>query len=454
VARREFRSLRTGQSPPLPSEIPDYPVHPNQWGLRLIRAPEAWQVEYGDAALIVALLEDGFDIAHPDLRAAVWRNPSPGKDGEHGWNFVDDDDNLESDVDACTDHGCHVASIICAGNASGGGVYGVAPGVTFMPLRIHHRNAEHQARAISYAVDHGARIIHLNWGVMHDWRPDAQGDRDLHVPSGLGALREAVDRALDNACLLVGPAADERPRRAAMLPQAYEGFLNVNAADRRGGPAWWAGWNGSAQVIAPGGMGLDYDPTDIIGNGGPGEIWGCFARGRYGYWQGCGLAAAHVTGLAALILSRHPEFDAPTVRQIIRNTATGEGFHERAGHGLIDCLKAIQVDRPRTRPCLREDAIRFDPLKKEVTVRVANEGVLDAPRLLLTCHLGRPGSPGSDQIWAGFLSVPGRESVRVSFTTDGVRGAQPVEVWATLEDVARYGSEIPEEHRFARFQVE
>lgn len=149
-----------------------------------VRAPEAWSVTKGDPAVVVAVVDTGADVDHPDLVANIWQNPGETGDGREGngvdddgngfvddwrgWDFVDDD-NLPEDArgegvggELPVAHGTSLAGIIAADD-NGWGMVGLAPDATVMVLRspIHGLGL---ADAVRYAIEGGARIVNLSFG--------------------------------------------------------------------------------------------------------------------------------------------------------------------------------------------------------------------------------------------------------------------------------------------------
>ena len=111
-----------------------------QWGWYRIKADRAYDTGYHGAGVVVALLDTGVDMGHPDLAANIIG----------GWNFVDNNDNV-TDVDG---HGTMVAGIVAALANNGIGIAGVAPNVSIMPLKVLSGNETRVELnlAIKYAV--------------------------------------------------------------------------------------------------------------------------------------------------------------------------------------------------------------------------------------------------------------------------------------------------------------
>lgn len=165
--------------------IPDDAYFPEQWGLDNTRqfggsndadidAPEAWDTTTGDPAVLVAVVDTGVDLDHPELADSIWSNPAEDADGVdddangltddvRGWDFVDGD----ADPSDEEGHGTHVAGIVGAQGGNAYGTTGVAWDVTIMPLRVlgpDGGTSTEIAQAFQYAADHGAKIVNASLG--------------------------------------------------------------------------------------------------------------------------------------------------------------------------------------------------------------------------------------------------------------------------------------------------
>jgi subtilisin family serine protease len=162
-------------APAAAAAAPD-PLLADQWALAdpaAIGAQEAWTQSTG-AGVVVAVLDTGLQLDHPDLAANVWTNPGevPGNgrdddangivDDVHGANMFD----LSANVNDDNGHGTHVAGIIGARQGNGIGGSGLAPSATIMPVKVLNSamagNTDGLARGIRYAVDNGAKIINVS----------------------------------------------------------------------------------------------------------------------------------------------------------------------------------------------------------------------------------------------------------------------------------------------------
>jgi subtilisin family serine protease len=141
-----------------------YKNQPYLWGIHRVRAPETWAAGFKGKGVVIADIDEGVDMNHPDLVANIWNNPNPSSKcpGAHGYDFVDDD----TDPSDSGGHGTHVAGTMAAA-INGKGVVGVAPEAKLMVLRgLGHQGGSTYmlARAMKYAADCGAQIASNSWG--------------------------------------------------------------------------------------------------------------------------------------------------------------------------------------------------------------------------------------------------------------------------------------------------
>ena len=283
-----------GPVAPAVADIAGDPLMAQSWHLNgdgPMGIASAWERTTG-GEVVVAVLDSGADLRHPDLAANLWTNP-----GEIPGNGVDDDadgyvddvhgaDVVNRDGDPSDDngHGTHVAGIIGARRDNGIGSSGVAGRVRLMPVKVLDAraagDAEDVAAGLRYAVAHGARIVNVSLAGPRPSRP----------------LRDAVEAARRAGVLVVaaagndGRALDDAPSYPVSLPAAN--VLGVAAARRDGGLVAGSNYGAAAELAAPG--------EDILST----------ARGGwYELRSGTSVAAPMVTGAAALIASAAPALD-------------------------------------------------------------------------------------------------------------------------------------------------
>ncbi|HWP08348.1 MAG TPA: S8 family serine peptidase [Polyangiaceae bacterium] len=328
------------------------------WALKRINLGAAWDISQGDGVL-VAVVDTGLDMTHPDIAANVWKNPAEiagnGVDDDgnglvddvNGWNFGDGN----ADATDLVGHGTHVSGTIAAVGDNGVGVVGVAPHAKVLPVRSFDASGyaavSTLAQGLVYAAQTGARVINNSWGCI------------APCPSN-PIVEEAVDVAVALGSTVVFSAGNSDHDLNDYSPQNRPNVIVVGASDPSDLRVGFSNF-GALDVLAPGSG--PYDPysydnayqgilslksaqcSDVIC---PPEL---VIGDRYLRQAGTSMAAPHVTGLAALIIAQHPEYAPDQVRQVIRQSALDvgvPGYDTDSGHGRVDAAAALAVTEPLT----------------------------------------------------------------------------------------------------------
>lgn len=310
---------------------PTDPYYPTQAPyLNRIEMAAGWEYITGRPEIVIAILDTGIDMAHPDLSSAIWTNPDEiannGLDDDangfvddvHGWDFADNDNMPDDDHG----HGTHVAGIVGATINNGIGIAGVAGGATLMPVDVFKGGIgtyEDLIRAIIYATDNGAHVINMSLGAASYSRGEEM----------------AVDYAWAHGVVVVA-AAGNTSSEQYHYPAAHEHVIAVAATS-------------SADVLAS--FSTRGDFVDVAAPGV--SIYSTYRSGGYAFMSGTSMASPHVAGLAALILSRNPTLTPDEVRTLIEKNADDlgpYGWDNAFGHGRINARKALMVTPPHVGP--------------------------------------------------------------------------------------------------------
>ncbi|MDP2727673.1 MAG: S8 family serine peptidase, partial [Dehalococcoidia bacterium] len=158
---------------------PNDTFYGNQWDLSKINAPSAWDITTGSSNIIVAVVDTGIDTSHPDLPQNLIR----------GADYIVDPTGSTPVSGDPEGHGTHVSGIIAARMNNGTGVAGVAPGTSLMAVRVLDAKGEGNtyttALGITYAADHGAKIINLS---LSGFDRDSFEEQAVNYAYGKGVL--------------------------------------------------------------------------------------------------------------------------------------------------------------------------------------------------------------------------------------------------------------------------
>ncbi len=309
--------------------IPNDPYYDNQWAHPAIQSPAAWDITTGLTNTIIAIIDTGVDLGHPDLVGKL----VPGHD------FVDDD-NTPSDANG---HGTHVAGLAAAFGNNGVGVAGMAWEARIMPVRVLDAeglgNNADITDGITWAYQNGADVLNLSLGgpgfshAMQDGVNAAHAAGSL-VVAAMGNCRTAVKN-----CSIANPA---------QYPAALDNVLAVAATDRDDNYAYYSQYGPHCDIAAPGGELMQYhDPNGIYSTMPTYAVYltTYYGYGQgYDYLQGTSQATPYVSGLAALIWAMNPTLTPAAVQNIIEQTADDlgdKGKDEDFGWGRINAYRAL-----------------------------------------------------------------------------------------------------------------
>lgn len=284
-----FDSLVTGDGDPFSGM---------EYGMRFIGADQVHQLSTGKN-ISIAIIDTGIDSDHPDLRGQIVDSQ----------NFVEGGD-ISFKQDG---HGTAVAGIIAAEADDGMGILGVAPNASITALKAcwYDNQFSHKARcaswtlakAIDYAINHGARIINLSLAGPPD-----------------GLLKKLLAQAYDKGIIIVAAANEDQT--VPGFPASFEHVIPVISSDSIGKvshPTWLS------EVEPLAAPGIDIFTTTPLG---------------YEFFSGSSLATAHVTGVIALLLQQRPQLSSDEILAILKKSAI---FEKGESTGIVNACEALAV---------------------------------------------------------------------------------------------------------------
>ncbi|PIQ24576.1 peptidase S8 [bacterium (Candidatus Blackallbacteria) CG17_big_fil_post_rev_8_21_14_2_50_48_46] len=289
------------------------PRSSEQKGLGIIGMGKAWDLSLGDPRVIIAVIDSGADLSHPDLRANL----------VSGYNVLSQGQTPPQDDNG---HGTHASGIAAAVGDNREGVSGTCPRCKLMPVKALDAegagNAFDVAIGIVWAVDHGAQVINMSLG-------GPQSDPTLER-----AVRYAFSR---NVPVVV--AAGNESTNELRYPAAIPGVISVGAVDNSRQLAGFSNFGSWVSVVAPGVQILSTMPqTSVYMTQNEGY------QTQYDFMDGTSMAAPIVAGLVGLIRSRHPQLTPAQIKTRLEGTAIdlgAPGFDEQFGNGMIDGPRAL-----------------------------------------------------------------------------------------------------------------
>ncbi|MCA1726929.1 MAG: S8 family peptidase, partial [Actinobacteria bacterium] len=330
------------------SAVPNDPAwyYGDQDYLKEIRMASAWNASKGTTAQTIAVIDTGIDLDHPEFtgRRKVGYNAFT-----NGTNVADDNG-----------HGTFVSGVAAAATNNNRGIAGVAWNAGILPVKVLNADGEGTdaviAEGITWAVDHGARVLNLSLG----------------GPGTSPVLKSAIDYALSRDRVVVAAAGNEG-WDVKSYPAAYKGVVAVSATDPESTFAYFSNHGWWVDLAAPG--------MEIISTmAGDAEA--------YAIGDGTSFASPVVAGIAFLLRVQNPSWTRAQVFARLRSTARDagpSGIDPFYGSGRVDAGAALGLVTP------------LEPIAP--APGFASDGTIDRARVMLGYSLGGDISPEGDVDW-------------------------------------------------------
>ncbi len=379
---------------------PNDPRFSELWGMSRIKAPQAWDLTTGSSSVLVAVIDEGIDINHPDLAANIWTNPGEipnnGIDDDNngyiddinGWNFLDKN-NLVYGGDPTKDtHGTHVAGTIGAVGNNGIGVVGVNWNVKIMSLKFLGATGGSTTDAISavqYASAMGVKIISASWG----GGPYNQ------------ALKDAIDAFPGLFVAAAGNSAADNDA-TPHYPSSYTStnLISVASSTSTDGMSSFSNYGAtSVDIAAPGS-----------------NILSTYPGNSYNTISGTSMATPHVSGAAALLLARDPTLTTAQLKQkLIDGVDVVPAFQGKVvSNGILNVYKSMTGSTP---PPSSTKTSTFTGTVSSTTVDQVHYFDLTATGTI-SATLSWPAGPDVDMyLYAPGVNVYGTGYVTRAYTT-------------------------------------
>ncbi|QDP41589.1 S8 family serine peptidase [Radiobacillus deserti] len=309
------------------------PFYNQQWHLPRIQLPTAWDTTKGSTNVTIAVLDTGVNASHEDLAGRILP----------GYDFVNTDSNPADD----NGHGTMVSGIIAA-NSNSIGVAGVDQNAKILPVKVAGSDGKlsvyDTTDGIYYAMEQGADIINMSYGSYQD-----------------STLEEtAIWDAYEAGIVLIASAGND-DKSDWSYPASYAPVISVAATDQADNAASFSNYGYMVDITAPG--------TSIAST---------HYNGAYAAGDGTSFSAPIVSGIAGLLLAKHPDWTPLQVEWALEASADsldGSEWNGFDGFGLVNANQALQ----QTLPSLANDASDRMSGAKRLTNQLATTEQFETP---------------------------------------------------------------------------
>lgn len=377
----------------------DDPMAEGQWNLRnkgteswqrsgadVGLTADCWQQYHGDKRIVVAVVDGGIDVTHPDLAANIWTDT----DGSHGKSFVAGLSTLVPYY-----HATHVAGLVAAVNNNGVGVSSIAggdgtagSGVQLMNCQIINARqlsaTADYAAAIKYGADKGALISQNSWGYSSP-QATAQAEKDaidyfIKYAGCDNNGNQLPDSPMKGGIVLFATNNHNSESVEDAAPADYEPVVAVAALLPNFTKTSYSDYGSYIDIAAPGGAG----PNDRL----PREagILSTYTNGAYEYMAGASMACPQVSAACALIIQKfgmnQPGFTPDKLKDILLGSTTpidglNPDYAGKLGTGALNIRQALSMDADGIPVfSLESNTVTDGKLNFKVSSALAGPGVL------------------------------------------------------------------------------
>jgi subtilisin family serine protease len=325
---------------------PGFKDNDKKWYFKAVQADQIWDKTYGKNNIIIAIIDDGFDISHPEFKDKIVKP----------WNVCEKTVNVMTNTRSY--HGTHVAGTATGVRDNNGGMSGIAPDCKLMPIQVGDRNGLISSTAVIdavlYAINQGANVINLSLGLAVD---DVVKSYPLNVQQDIinnsykeeEAFWDKIFKMADAKNVTIILAGGNQDVLIGIDPmQRNRSGIKVSAIDPNGEKASFSNFGKYSTISAPGV-----------------HIYNSIPGNRYDYLDGTSMAAPIVTGGIALIKSLKPDISNRDLIELIQKTGKPINSPGRKIGPLLQLDKAIGPLPPSDVSC-PDIKSKIDSLQNEI----------------------------------------------------------------------------------------
>lgn len=324
------------------------------WYLDAIGAYAAWDMTLGSEDVVVAVVDNGFDLSHPEFAGKV---VSP-------YNVFTKNANLRpiTTKDGINPHGTHVAATAVGNGNNGSGLLGIAPNCKLMPVQVGNDNPEGSMsntaiiEGVMYAINNGADIVNVSLGMYAPKEVKGMSEsQQLNYISNSFKEEEEMwekvfERARERDCIIVFAAGNDNIISGIDPKKRNPNTVRVSAVDPNRAKASFSNFGRYPS------LNRDYSTVSAPGV----AIYSASPNNRYQYMEGTSMAAPIVSGTLALMRSSDRNLSAEDAIRILQETGTNVG---PSIGPEINLAKAVAVAMGKD---INEPNVDCDKIREEV----------------------------------------------------------------------------------------